>query len=328
METIDEKCKNRLIPPLWSLVKKFRGNKLLEMREQINFINYVYAIDYSNNGTKIVTSSYDIRIYDANNGTHESTFREHKHYINSVKFHPLNPDLFLSASNNVTLWNVNCNYPLHIFNLDPSGCRSGDHKSFTNHLIFHPFNSNIVFATSSHGDIYIFDIEIGKTINTIYHNKDHDIYNYISSIDVKNNLLAYSYSDTITMIDTRTLKHVKEIEAKLPTFCFHKNQNIIICASEYYKGMYEISMLSLYTGKCIHKVTSVPYIRSLCSNNSYFALGSAYGSVDICDTTTFKNVETIGVDKNRGITSLAFHPLYNNILASGSEDRCVRIWEI
>ncbi|KAH3679321.1 hypothetical protein WICMUC_001061 [Wickerhamomyces mucosus] len=207
------------------------------------------------------------------------------------------------------------------------------HETEVNRARYNPLSPSVTAAIGGSGDVSLYNIEGDskqKPIVLKYHTENGDALAWNSLI--KDQLLTGSNDKTVALWDTNStsapLKVFKDHSDLVNDVQWHeKNGNIFASASEdktikfYDTRDYHLTN-TIVRESAINRISFSPFSSNL------FAVGLVNSNIELYDVrNTGKVLHTI-MGHSGAVTALEWDPIHDGILASGSDDRRVLLWDI
>ena len=289
----------------------------------------VYCVAFSPDGKTLAVACGDneddddvdlanvVRIWDTTTGTCVAILKGHTDSVSSVVFSPNDGKTLATGSHDKTV---------KIWDLESGRCIATleDHTKHVKSVAFSP-DGNLLATGSSDQFVKIWNASDGELITTL---EEHT--GAVSSVAFSSDrtLASGSYDQTVKIWNisgskwhlTKTL----ETESSVYSIAFNHDGTIIAAGCCDKKAMiWDVAIGSKQwkSLKTLNAVTSVAF-----NKDGMLAIGS-YKSVRLWDSNTQKYSATLQ-GHSAYIDSVAFHPKNPRILATGSRDETVRIWDL
>ncbi|MFH1740147.1 MAG: WD40 repeat domain-containing protein [bacterium] len=128
--------------------------------------NHVRSVDFSPDGTKILTASYDhtAMLWDVGSGKTLQVFSGHEGWIYSAAFSPDGTKILTgSADGTGKLWDTQTGHQVHTFTVDQSTQQTEDNAVLC--VAFSPDGTQLLTGTSDEGTL-LWDVATGERIRT------------------------------------------------------------------------------------------------------------------------------------------------------------------
>ncbi len=211
-----------------------------------------------------------------------------------------------------------------------------EHTGTVRSIAYSP-DGDILASGTGDGKIYLWDAHIGKLQHILTGNEaDIEIGSIVYSSDGRT-LVSGSYDGTISLWDVQTNQLLKTFighKSSVRSLAFSRDSHVLV------SGSYDetISLWNPHTGKLLHTLTghTEPVMSIACSPDGLTFASSAVDESKIrLWTWTGQLVRTIGTNEmlrgigpgQNGVMSIAYSP-DGSILASGSYDGTIRLWDL
>jgi WD40 repeat protein/tetratricopeptide (TPR) repeat protein len=316
---------------------------------------YVLSVSFSPTDGKILASGSSdktIKLWNLETGENILTRGGHERQVNSVSFHPTNSKILASGSsdNTIKLWNLETGKEIRTLK---------GHTNYVNSVSFHPTNSKILASGSSDNTIKLWNPETGKVRTLGGHNSQVNSDNLnnpnVQTQEKRSEVNSISFSpdgktlasggsdNTIKLWNVETGENIltlKGHEQEVNSVSFSPNGEILASGS----WDNTIKLWSLETGENIltlkeheREVNSV----SFSPNGEILASGSNDKIIKLWNSETSKEtrvlrgynrlVRTVSSTTLQGhegeVNSVSFS-LDGKTLASGSNDKTIKLWNI
>lgn len=311
---------------------------------------YVRAVACSSQRNILVSSAIDqaIKIWDINTGECIKTLQGYSNCIWSVSFSS-NDKIIAGGSSDklVRLWNVE----------DGNLIRSlSGHSEWVTSIDFSP-NQNILASGSMDQNIILWDITTGRSLHYLYENNTQGIWSVAFSRDGRT-LIAGSEDSMIRLWDVsqdyrcldRVSGHTKWVSSVI---FFYQNDNLLGIFSgsgddtarkwnfqqQDHTKLEEIILFASNTESIDPNSQSEPkqvYSVSVSADGNVLATGNSDNTIKLWNIPTDEQSSLENIPQllrileghQQLVWSVSFHPTENNILASGSGDSTIKIWDI
>ena len=310
-----------------SMVKSSKNINHEEEKEKNNEINYNCIISLEGHTEKIVSlielssgelasGSYDntIRIWNLNNYKEEKIINESGKVFCLLEFEK-NKILSGTSENCINLWDIQSRNDACIYSFT-------GHELWINALVK---CNDIYFASASNdAKIKIWDYNKKNCVSTLEGHSDC----VLSLVLLKNNNLCSGSADLTIRIwdwESPSCLSILKGHTKWVKCVFELSNGIIVTGSDdktikLWENNFNIKTLEGHT----HSV------RTFCQlNDKYFASGSFDCTIKIWEINTWKCVKTLYGHESNIISLISLKPdiSNNNMIASCSNDRIIKIWE-
>ncbi|MCY4401729.1 MAG: WD40 repeat domain-containing protein [Candidatus Poribacteria bacterium] len=281
----------------------------------------IHQVKYFPDGNRLaVATSIGVWIYDVQTGEPLDLLTEHTAPVKSIEF-SLDGATLASGSEDKTirLWDTSTGKL-------KSTCL--EHEDEVVLLAFCPSGKSLA-STSGSSDIQIWDVQTGNVLKT-FEAGVTPIYSITFSLDGTMLLIignTEDYDSRIEYWDTQTGEHIKNvlIESKFKAAAMSPNCKILACVDYYPLQFYDVE-----TGKHLRSVEKrLGELNSIqfSSDRRTLITGGRWGTVDIWDVNTAKNLRSMLHKKDDDVVSVTYSPDEQTI-ASGGEDGTVKFWDV
>ncbi|MFN5138361.1 MAG: NB-ARC domain-containing protein [Pseudanabaena sp.] len=290
--------------------------------------NIVTAIAFSPDGQLIASSSTDrtVKIWNSVTGESIQTLEGHSACVWSVDFHPKGQLLASAAEDNtIKLWN-----------LETGSCVQTlqGHQYWVKAIAFSP-NGKTLASGSFDSTVKIWNSQTGECLKTLLgHNAVVTCLGFSPQGD---HLVTGSYDQSVKIWDVATGKCLDTLHKhtnRVWSVAFHPQQNLVVSGGD----DHGIKIWELRRGKCIKTLQgNSNAIYAIACSNQQNLLASGHEdqtiklwNVDINTPQTLEpDLQPFQVLRGHSdrILSTTFSP-DGQILASGSADRTIKLWDV
>jgi WD40 repeat protein len=289
--------------------------------------NIVTAIAFSPDGQLIASSSTDrtVKIWNLITGESIQTLEGHNACVWSVDFHPQGQLLASAAEDNtIKLWN-----------LETGSCVQTlkGHQYWVKAIAFSP-NGKILASGSFDSTVKIWDLQTGECLKTLLgHNSVVTSLAFSPQGDL---LVTGSYDQSVKIWDVATRQCLDTLHKhtnRVWSVAFHPQSNLVVSGGD----DHGIKIWELQRGKCIKTLQgNSNAIYAIAYSNQQNLLASGHEdqtiklwNVDINSPQALEpDLQPFQILRGHSdrILSIAFSP-DQKILASGSADRSIKLWD-
>jgi WD40 repeat protein len=293
------------------------------------YAGLVWSISFSPDGQTLASGSHDpvIRLWDASTGRCLSTLTGHTSWVRSVSFSPIGQILASSSDDQtIKLWNTQtgqCLKTLH----------SQDSRVFS--VRFSP-NGQILASGSDNQTVKLWDVPTGKCLNIL---SGHTSWVWSVAFSPDGQLLASgSFDNTIRLWDVRTGRCLKTLNGHTGwvwSVGFSPDGQTLASSSD--DRM--IRLWNVKDGTCLKVLQGHDkgvWSTRFSPDGHTLASGSEDKTVKVWDVDTGLCIKTLQGHSN-GVWTLDFSPVRlrgaspeetGHILASGSQDETIKLWDV
>lgn len=289
-------------------------------------INIVTAIAFSPDGQLLASSSTDrtVKIWNLVTGESIQTLEGHNACVWSVDFHPNGHFLASAAEDNtIKLWNLE------------TGCcvkTLTGHQLWVKAIAISP-NGKILASGSFDYTVKIWDLQTGECLQTLLGHKS--VVTSLAFSPQGDRLVTGSYDQCVRIWDVATGKCLDTLHKHTNlvwSVAFHPQENLVVSGGD----DHGIKIWELERGKCIKTLqgnSNAIYAIAYSDQQNLLASGHEDQTIKLWDVN-INSPQTLEPDLQpfqilRGhcdrILSIAFSP-NGQILASGSADRTIKLW--
>ena len=288
--------------------------------------NIVTAIAFSPDGQLIASSSTDrtVKIWNSITGESLQTLEGHHACVWSVDFHPAGQILATAGEDNrIKLWNLKTGS----YEQTLEG-----HQHWIKAIAFSP-NGKILASGSFDSTVKIWDMQTGKCLKTLLgHNF---VVTSLAFSPQGDRLVTGSYDQSVKIWDVTTgqcLDTLQKHTNRVWSVAFHPQGKLVVSGGD----DHAIKLWELQTGKCIKTLqgnSNAIYAIAHSANQNLLASGHEDQTIKLWNVD-INALQTLEPDLQpfqvlRGhsdrILSTTFSP-DGKILASGSADRTIKLW--
>ncbi len=291
--------------------------------------NWVWSIAFSPDGQTLASGSDDktIKLWDLTTGQCHQTLREHTHQIWSVAFSPDGQTL-ASASEDRTV---------KLWDLTTGQCRQtlNGHEKWVRSVAFSP-NGQTLASGSDDKTVKLWNLRTGECYQTL---QGHTSLVWSVAFSPDGQILASGSSDqTIKLWNFTTGEYcqiLKGHENWVRAIAFSPDGQTLASGSE----DHTVKLWRVHTGECYQTLRGhTNWVRSVAfsPDGETLASGSGDHTVKLWHSSTGQCRKTLQGYTNR-VWSVAFSPIPptpltkrggEGILASGNDDRTVKLWNL
>ncbi|MFW9262264.1 NB-ARC domain-containing protein [Nostoc sp. CALU 546] len=291
--------------------------------------SWVRSVAFSPNSQILASGSEDqtVKLWDVQTGKCLNTLQGHTSWIWSVAFSP-NGQILASGSEDQTvkLWDVQTGKCLNTFQ---------GHTSWVRSVVFSP-NGQILASGSEDHTVKLWDVQTGKCLKTF---QGHTSWIWSIAFSPNGQIVASGSEDqTVKLWNVETgkcFKNLQENKSWVRSVAFSPDGQILASGNE----DQTVKLWDVETGKCVNTLSghsSRIWSVAFHPHGQIIASGSDDQTVKLWNVQTGKCCKTLTGHSSR-IWSVAFSPIPSSpclesgvgrILASGSEDKTVKLWDV
>lgn len=303
--------------------------------------NYFISVSYSPDGDMIAAGSIngELHIWDARTGKHQTVFKAHTRYINSLEYSP-NTNIIVTGSKmegTVKLWNAVTYETETVLT---------EHFSIT-HFAYSA-DGNTITTNNHKPDFRLWDAQTFQEKKIIaYKNDKHKQYGMFTPVSYSPDgetiamAVLREFEDGVVVIrDIRTgkinkkLRHSNLLLLLINTYytssiTYSPDGKLIATGGGFYdkdKGKVYLWHAQKGNYKIIHKGHSFVHSLAFSPDGRTITIGDSAGKCKVMDVITGESKTTLTGHRG-GVYSVVYSP-NGNTIATGSVDKTIRLWDV
>ncbi|KAJ7627329.1 hypothetical protein FB45DRAFT_1060062 [Roridomyces roridus] len=296
------------------------GEPLLELPS-----DNTYTMDVSADGTWIAAGTYFgmIRIWDARTGESVANWQGHEDIVNTIHFSPTSPRLASTSENSTSIWDCTTGVR-HVGPLE--------HSDHVHYVQFSPDASQVV-TSDRNGVVRVWNANTGKHIPTLEKSLDGPILIFKFSPD-GSRIAGGALSGAIHLWDTATGEDINgqwegHIQS-VTSICFSSDGARFASAVSTTIGIWDAQSGLQGSSKTTQNLgyTEASVCFDFSSDGTRVACVTVDGMLGIRNTATGTLLAGPVLVKSPDVVALVEFSPNGRLVAAGSFDRTVRVWDV